>query len=936
MNNTKKKELYNDIEGTVISNTKYRVTDFLGEGTYGLVVKGVNTQDPTDQQAIKIMSREMLDYRKNKKEYERLMTEKKVLSLINQENILSCNSFIDSKIDNKIYMFSDICDQGDLAQYTRSLRKLNQQKIEEYLAQYFLGSISNGFKILNWYQIMHRDLKPQNIMVKSGVLESGIQKIGDFGGMRFGEKKTGTIKGTPLFIAPEIAKIYLHRLNKMSPCFDPMNSKSTQELMYGSKVDVFSLGCMFYLILFGKNQLELRIDFWCKDVIEQCENIDKKLAHNPNCSLHSLDLVQNMLKADPHERFSWNQFFEHPLMKNYNDYIEFQKALTSKQLFRIKNCTLCCERDLNSLQISRKMEKFPQNYPGEIEHFNFDKTNHLFNAYLMEVDETLYEKVESQIDQNSDINYIPNDDVSIAYAILKKTKDSYSQQRNKMDHIVVGVKRDKKYMKIEFHNGTNINLMYFWVVNYKSRVFVCTLRPGETIVCSSTPNQTWEIFEENEKNILMINKSDGEMLDINMTLQLELNAETLDDPDHNKEVVLPVYSYTTPLIEEKYPENSIIIKTTGQGPEKSSQVINNPLESSDTSQSTSINNVEIPWELLQYQDPTNIEETTYVNPNVLNKKNGSMSVREKKFELGKIDFIQHAHFIIVESLSASNDNNGNFLYNQDLLCSIAKDLLCLAMTKNMKIFNRLGIFTESKEITALEEINFIEDYSFCITVMNFTEHKITLWKRNSKTHRLEAIGALNSREDFKKTTEVNKNDIIHIKFVSERKSEIEFKIPDVDLKNNLEIFVYKPKFNESYEIFSTVNDKSESLEQKLYNQDNFTKTYHVLSKVASNFMEKFKKQNTTISIEDYSQKLDENLAENIKTLVTNVKELIENKLIRLEQLETFFVGLTRIVMSAKINREFQYSPEFEWDEFNYIQFNADFIKTKLKSLELLY
>ena len=88
-----------------------------------------------------------------------------------------------------------------------------------------------------------------------------------------------------------------------------------------------------------------------------------------------------MVKADPHERLSWNQFFNHPLIKNYQSYVEFQKALKNNQFYRINGSTLCCDRDLNSLQISRKMQNFPLNYPGDIEQFICDKSKNLFSGY---------------------------------------------------------------------------------------------------------------------------------------------------------------------------------------------------------------------------------------------------------------------------------------------------------------------------------------------------------------------------------------------------------------------------------------------------------------------------------------------------------------------------------------------------------------------------
>ena len=82
--------------------------------------------------------------------------------------------------------------------------------------------------------VVHRDIKPQNIfMTKNKVI-----KIGDFGVSAKFKNETqlrkinslkGTVLGSPLFMAPEIFK-----------------------KIYNEKIDIFSMGCVFYEILFLK------------------------------------------------------------------------------------------------------------------------------------------------------------------------------------------------------------------------------------------------------------------------------------------------------------------------------------------------------------------------------------------------------------------------------------------------------------------------------------------------------------------------------------------------------------------------------------------------------------------------------------------------------------------------------------------------------------
>ena len=75
---------------------------------------------------------------------------------------------------------------------------------------------------------MHRDLKPQNIM-----LSKGTWKIGDFGQAKRNITKNilnSTLVGTPGYMAPEVM----------------------QKSNYSSKCDIWSIGVIYYQILHAK------------------------------------------------------------------------------------------------------------------------------------------------------------------------------------------------------------------------------------------------------------------------------------------------------------------------------------------------------------------------------------------------------------------------------------------------------------------------------------------------------------------------------------------------------------------------------------------------------------------------------------------------------------------------------------------------------------
>ncbi|MGH0174892.1 UNVERIFIED_CONTAM: hypothetical protein FKN15_069341 [Acipenser sinensis] len=138
----------------------------------------------------------------------------------------------------------EYCNGGDLADYLKSKGPLNEDTIRLFLQQ-----ITSAMKVLQSKGVIHRDLKPQNILL---VLTGGDKsnprnirlKIADFGLARFQPTNMMalTMCGTPLYMAPEVI---------MAKTYD-------------AKVDLWSIGIIVYQCLTGQ------VPFQCnpKDRIE--------------------------------------------------------------------------------------------------------------------------------------------------------------------------------------------------------------------------------------------------------------------------------------------------------------------------------------------------------------------------------------------------------------------------------------------------------------------------------------------------------------------------------------------------------------------------------------------------------------------------------------------------------------------------------------------
>ena len=245
----------------------------LGKGGFATVYSARSNQ--TDEEvAIKVIDKQSMQ---SAGVLNRVKNEVAIHSKLKHSSIVELLTYFES--EKHVYLVLELCYKGELFTYL----KKHQMVLNERETACVMFQICNGLQYLHSHSILHRDLSLSNIL-----LTRKFQiKIGDFGlatHVTDNLERRTTICGTLDFMAPEIF------------------SSDTQ----GFYSDIWSLGCIMYILLTGNSPMEssgLKSAFrkmaTCKFVIP-CD-----------LSVEAQDLLGLLLKKSPTERIELSSVLEH-------------------------------------------------------------------------------------------------------------------------------------------------------------------------------------------------------------------------------------------------------------------------------------------------------------------------------------------------------------------------------------------------------------------------------------------------------------------------------------------------------------------------------------------------------------------------------------------------------------------------------------------------
>ncbi|XP_048839646.1 serine/threonine-protein kinase 36 isoform X1 [Brienomyrus brachyistius] len=251
----------------------YHVLEMIGEGSFGRVYKG-RKKFSGQVVALKFIPK----VGRSEKELRSLKREIDIMRDLRHPNvILLLDSF---ETEREVVVVTEYA-EGELFQILEDDGSLPESQVRVIACQ-----LVSALYYLHSHRILHRDMKPQNILLGKG----GRVKLCDFGFARAMSMSTlvlTSIKGTPLYMSPELV----------------------EEKPYDHTADLWSLGCILYELHTGAPPFYTNSIFQLVQLIIR-DPVKWPGSMSPDC----MSFLKGLLTKDPQKRLSWPDLLEHPFV----------------------------------------------------------------------------------------------------------------------------------------------------------------------------------------------------------------------------------------------------------------------------------------------------------------------------------------------------------------------------------------------------------------------------------------------------------------------------------------------------------------------------------------------------------------------------------------------------------------------------------------------
>ena len=224
-------------------NNNIQLLNIVGKGRCGEVYLGKDIKTK-EYYAIKKIPKNFINTEASRIYFK---NEINTLKILNHPNIIKFKGLEED--DENYYILTEYINGGNLEMAKKFYFTKYNKPLNEKIVKYFISNILNGLMYMNKYDIIHRDIKGENILlhydndkdlITNNFLEAKV-KIIDFGFSRFlrNNELAKSIIGSPLYMDPTILNNFIDKREKVVDGF------------YDKKVDIWSLGVLTYKLLLG-------------------------------------------------------------------------------------------------------------------------------------------------------------------------------------------------------------------------------------------------------------------------------------------------------------------------------------------------------------------------------------------------------------------------------------------------------------------------------------------------------------------------------------------------------------------------------------------------------------------------------------------------------------------------------------------------------------
>ncbi|XP_015189268.1 PREDICTED: probable serine/threonine-protein kinase fhkE isoform X2 [Polistes dominula] len=261
----------------------YAVGHVIGDGNFAIVRHCIHKATGAEY-AMKIVDK----YKCQGKET-MLASEVAILRQVCHPNIISLVA--EQETMDQLFLVMELVKGGDLFDAIAAATKFSEAE-----ASVMIGHLTSALAYLHSHHIVHRDVKPENLLVEMEGSHVRCLKLGDFGLAQIVRENLYTVCGTPTYVAPEILA----------------------ETGYGLKIDVWAAGVILYILLCG-------FPPFVSPENEQEELFERILSGQyeftspywDTISNSAKQLITNMLQAQPELRFSAEDVLDHPWLASF-------------------------------------------------------------------------------------------------------------------------------------------------------------------------------------------------------------------------------------------------------------------------------------------------------------------------------------------------------------------------------------------------------------------------------------------------------------------------------------------------------------------------------------------------------------------------------------------------------------------------------------------